>query len=261
MNTVQIGNSGNMINAVDGLMKQNLKAETLMLEIQLLIAADFDDQLRHVAEKIKFLNSIKKTYRSNINNIQRFMAQNPNSSRKDGKKYYEASFEQMRDLFGSFEKQNYSLENKEMLESTPMMIEDRGDKHKVDDEGLVTIKNDKSSTADWKEYFNKGAGIKDPVEAREFAANVSDDDGNLFFYHGHTNNTDDEGMPKFSVFAEQLDLMMEQIKNYMSDVEEESEELSVTLNQLTSQRKAALDGANQLIRKLEEVKSNTVSKL
>jgi len=259
--TESVKNYSHETNGIKELVNQDLKAETLMLEIQLLMAKDFDEQLRHVAEKIKFLNNIKKTYRTNINNVQRFMAQNPNTSRNDGKKYYEASFKQMRDLFGSFEKQEYDLEDKQLLDTTPMMIEDRGNKHTVDDEDYFSIQNDKSSTNDWKTYFGNGSTITDPKEAQEIASKVSDDDGNLFFYYGHTNNIDEKGMPTFSVFADQLDLMLEQIKNYMSDVEEESEELGVTLNQLISQRKSALEGANQLIRKLEEVKSNTVSKL
>lgn len=242
------------------LMDQDLKAETLMLEVQLLLAEDFDEQMRDIAEKIKFLSQVKKGYRENINNIQRFMTQNPNTSRKDGKKYYEASPEQMKQIMGSLEKQNYDLANKTMLPPTPMMIADRGQKHSVDDDGYVTIKNDKSSTADWSNFFGEVSDETDPEEAREFASKVSDDDGNLFFYYGHTNNMDENGMPKLSVFSDQLDLMLEQIKNYMTDVEEKSEQLSVSLNQLTSQRKAALDGANQLIRKLEEVKTNTISK-
>jgi len=240
-------------------LSQNVSAETLMLQVQLSVAEDFDEQMRDIGNKIKFLNRVKKAYRENINKIQRFMAQNPNSGRKDGKKYYEASFGEVAELMGAFVHINYDMTSQEM-KNEGMLINDTGNEHDADN-GYVNSENGHSSTLDWQDFFATGGQIKDPEEAKEYANLVYGDDTDLPFYFGHTNNFDEDGNPKFAVFADPLDKMLEQVKNYMSDVEEQAEELSVRLNQLTAQRKASLDGANQLMRKMEEIKTNTISKI
>ena len=91
---------------------QSSSPETLMLQVQLLVAKDFDVQMRDVAEKIKMLSDVKRAYRENINTIKQFMAQNQDTTtRKDKKAYYDASPQQMEKLFGSFKKYNYDIDN------------------------------------------------------------------------------------------------------------------------------------------------------
>lgn len=238
---------------------ESLSAEALMLQVQMMIAEQFDQQMRDIASQIKFLNKIKKQYREHINTIQRFMAQNPNTSRKDGKKYYEASAAEMAELMGALVVLDYNMETQE-IKTQGMTLNDDGKTHSADEAG-VAIENGHSSTTDWQEYFAEGAKITDKIKAREYAGKIYGDEGDLPFYYGHTNNLDEDGFPKFAVFADSLDKMLEQIKNKMSDMDEKAEELSVRLTQLTAQRKAALDGANQLIRKMEQMKTNTINKM
>ena len=259
---------------------QDVKAETLMLQVQMLMTDDFNNQLRDFGDKIKFLNDIKKTYRENISNVKNFMTQNPNTSRKDGKVYYEASFEQMADLTKSFVSYQYDLENKS-IQTNSMTLPDQGEKHdlgntkieedalnygfetKEDDAGKmwIDLDNDTSEFLSYQNFFKQGSQIKDPAKAKEFADKLPDDNGNLPFYFGHTNNTFSDESPKFSVFSEQLDKILEQIQNNLSDLDADTEELSNQINQLSSMRKNALEGANELVRKMAEIRNNTISKM
>lgn len=237
-----------------------LSPEGLMFEIQILLTKEFNEQMSDLARKLKFLNDIKESYRKNLNGIQQFMAQNPNMSRKDGKAYYEVGFAEVAGLAENLVHYDYRLEDQAVTEVF-LNVNDDGGKHQLDEEGLVTVKNGASSIKDWAEFFKTGAQIKDAGEAQEFADKMGDDDGELFFYYGHTNNTDENGFPKFAVFADALDRMMEQVKNSLTDVEEKTEELSVSLNQLAQQRRSALENASLLLKKFSDIHLNTVSKI
>jgi hypothetical protein len=54
--------------------------------------------------------------------------------------------------------------------------------------------------------------------------------------------------------------MMEEIKNKLSLVEDDAEHLSTSLNQLSAQRKDALEKASELASKMDQVRSNTIAK-
>lgn len=247
------------------LMAPSLKAETLMLQVQILVARDFDEQMRHIGEQIRFLSDIKSSYRQNLEKLQNFMAQSPDGSRKDGRKYIPATFSQMTDLFGCFKTYDYDLESQTVTEGS-LSLRDNGDKHdldKKDESGKAEVPNadGKSFTDDFQAYFAKGALIKDPAAARAFAKKAGSDNTTLPFYYGHANNTDESGAPLFAVYVDQLDRLAEEVKSRLSAVEEDTERLSVDLNQIAAQRKAALDGANQLLQKMAEIRQNAISKI
>lgn len=243
----------------------SVKAETLMLEVQILVARDFDEQMRHIGDQIRFLSRIKASYRNNLEKLTNFTAQSPDSSRKDGRKYIPASFSQMTELFGCFETYDYDLEA-QTVSIGSLQLNDNGDKHDLDakDKNCKTwVPNSggKSAAADFQTYFAAGAQISDPAEAREFAKKAGGDNTTLPFYYGHANNADENGNPLFAVYVDQLDRLKEEIQSHLSAVEEDTERLSVALNQISAQRKAALDGANQLLQKMAEIRQNAIAKI
>lgn len=204
------------------LLQKNMSAEALMVQVQLLMTKEFDNQLQDISKKIKFLNDVKKQYRENINVLQKLTAQNP-ITEKNGKRWVHASFKQMNDVSNALVEYDYNLESMETKEK-PMN--------------------------DWGDFF----------QHPELASKIQDKNSDRPYYWKYSERNED-GSPKLSVLVDALDKMLEQIRNRMSDVEEEAEQLSVKLNQLTSQRKSMLEGASQIIRKLEEVTTNTVSKI
>lgn len=214
------------------LLQQNMSAEALMVQVQLLMTKEFDNQLQDISQKIKFLNDVKKQYRENINVLQKLTAQNP-VTEKNGKRWVHASFEQMNDVANALVEYEYNLENKETKEK-PL--------------------------TDWGDFFSKDAATKNPIQQAELACKIQDKNSDRSYYWKYGERNED-GSPKLSVLVDALDKMLEQIRNCMSDVEEDAEQLSVQMNQLTSQRKSMLEGASQIIRKLEEVTTNTVSKI
>lgn len=240
--------------------QNNLSAETLMLQVQMMVTKDFDEQIRTIGKQIKFLGNIKDAYRNRIQNIQNFLIQNPNASREDGKRYIEATSQQGAELFGSMVGIEYDLSTLTATEA-PLQISDSGANHKLDDEGYVAKGSGEISASGVANFFTECGKISDPAEACDFAKKAGDDNTSLPFYFGHTNNTFEDGSPKFAVLVESIEMIVEQMKGKLSDVEQECEELSTNLNQLSAQRKAGLDGAYQLIRKTEEMKSSIINKI
>lgn len=248
--------------AIANLLQQDMSAEALMVQVQILMAKEFDDQLQDISQKIKFLNDVKKQYRDNINVLQKLTAQNP-VSEKNGKQWVHASFEQMDGVCNALVEYEYNLENKETKEK-PM-----NDWGKYFAEGAATKdvkKQNEIANKTWYEEssvsnrYRAGAYYGDATQNHDVVYKLKDKNSDLPFYWKNGEKYDD-GSPKFSVMVGALDNMLEQINNFMSDIEEDTEQLSVQMNQLTSQRKSILEGASQIIRKLEEVATNTVSKL
>ena len=235
-----------------------LGSESMMLQAELLVAKDFDEQMRSTGDHIRFLGNIKKSYREKINNVQNFLEQNANTSRKDGKKYVTASFAQAADLYNNMSELEYDLENMTVTEKG-LTLNDNGDAHHLDD--IATLANGKMNTKEIAQAFATGAKITDAKSALQYAQNFGSDNTDLPFYFGHINNKDESGFPKFAIYTEPLSNMTEQLKNKLTDVEEDGEKLSVTLNQINAQRKAVLDGLNQLVNKMEQVRSNALSKM
>jgi len=244
------------INPLQKTEKNELQLGQLMLQIQILLTKDFDEQAQEIAERIKFLGRIKKAYRENINTIQRFLAKNTITSRKDGKNYIASSFSEMRELMGALITYDPLQKEGRDLKSQGLLFNDNGDK-----QSAVQTKNDKSSTTDWANYFKTGASIVDPKEAKGYADKTSNDDGYLPFYFADKKNTFENGFPKFSVFTNAIEKNLDQIKNELSNIEDQSEQLANSLNQLVTQRKTAFDGARELLRKMEAVKDHTIKKM
>ena len=237
---------------------QSSQAASMMLHVQMMMTQDLDTQLKSVVEKIKFLSDVKKKYRKNINAVQKFLAQNPVASRNDGKRYLNASFSQARELFSQFQEYTYNL-NEKKIQALPMTLEDNGEKHRVDDDGYTTPQNNKTSLAEWVSYFDVGSRLTDSGEAIAFAKKVSSDDGHLPFYFGHMNNKDENGFPIFAVFTDPLETLLQRMQNLMTDVEQESEQLSLKMNQLVAQRRSSLEATHQILQKTAEIKNKAVS--
>lgn len=228
-------------------------ASAIMVQAEIMLARDFDQQIRSLADRIQFLGKVRREYLKNIGEVTTFLAKNSNTSRKDGKRYIEASFSEMENLSANFV--SYDL-NRDDLKLVPksMDLNDNGDKQKA-----VTSEDSRSSFADWQAFFAEGAALKDPQKAKTHAEKISDDNGELPFYFGHTNNTFENGEPKIAVFVEGLEKFVELMRNKMSEAQEKSEQLSVNLDRLMQQRKSALEGAHQILAKIEQTKNQALS--
>lgn len=251
--------------SVNNLKTSNHKnIETMMLEIQILTASDFNDQIKNIGKQIKFLNKIKKSYHEQIGAIKNFMTQNPNTSRNDGKVYYEASFEQMANLTKNFKTHQYNLQDLTSKEVS-ITYNDTGSNHQLDNgknkssKAYITINNGEASWGQLHDYFVEGSLITENEKARNFARKLPDDNSQLPIYYGHANNNFDDGKPKFSMLSEQLDRIVDQLQNKLSDLETDTEELSTKLNNLSRQRKTALDNANLVLKKIADIKNKTLN--
>lgn len=240
-------------------MSENMSAASLAVQVQMLVAEEFTEQLQDIGQKIEFLNDIKKSHRKNINTLRNFMSGSPNSSRNDGKRYFEASMAQMATLTGAMVSYDYNLEKQTSWE-TPITFADTGNTHQADDEFVTISSNDTSTAEDWNQYFTAGAALEGE-EAIAHAQKLGNDDQSLPFYYGHMNNQYEDGSAKFAVYEDSLERVVEQINNTMSDVESESEELGTQLNALVSQRKASIDSVREFIQEMDEAKKNAISKM
>lgn len=227
-------------------------AEATLVQIELLLARDLDVQIREMGDRIRFMGTIRREYLKNIGEITSFLAKNSNTSREDSKRYIEASMAELADLFDNF--MTYDPDSKSgKLEPKPLTLGDNGDKQTA-----VDVDGEGSSFASWGDFFAEGALITDPEKARQHAEKLSDDDGELPFYFGHTNNTFSDGSPKIAVFVEPLEKFVEVMRGKMSEVGQESETLAVELNRLTEQRKAALEAAYRMLSQIDQTKAHAL---
>jgi len=250
---------------------ETVNANYLMLQVQMTLAEDFDNQVREAAKQIKFLGGIKKQLREQVATVQEFMGKSPNTSRKDGKHYIEADASELAKLFGAFKKPEYKLDGKLEeanydLKWDSMGVADTGDKHELDTAKnaagnvFAPVNNGEILAGDLSAYFQRVSEAKGDA-AFDLAKKSGSDDTSLPFYFGNKNNKTDAGAPKFAVYTEAIDKMLERLKGVLTDVESDTEELSAKLTVLTNQRKAALEGAQQLRQKMDDIRSNTTSKL
>lgn len=63
----------------------NLSPAMMMLQVQMLMAESCDDQIRDIADKLKFLKNVSQAYRDNINTVTTFLAA-PTKESHHGKK-------------------------------------------------------------------------------------------------------------------------------------------------------------------------------
>lgn len=227
-------------------------AEAIVVQLELLMARDMDAQIRSLTERVRFMGKVRREYLKNISHINTFLAKNSNTSRKDQKRYIEASMGEMSKLLSNFVSfdANHPAHK---LEPKPLVLSDNGDKQQA-----VQSEDDASTFGDWQSFFAEGAAITDPKEAVEHADKISDDDGELPFYFGHTNNTFSDGSPKIAVFVDGIEKFVEIIRNKMSEVQEMAETLSADLNRLTEQRKSALEGAHRILMQIDQTKSHAL---
>lgn len=228
-------------------------ASAIMVQAEILLARDFDQQIRSVANRIQFLGKVRRAYLKHIGDVSTFLAKNSNTSRKDSKHYIEAGFAEMAELSSHFV--SYDLNNKN-LELVPesLSLNDNGDKQKA-----VATEDSRSSFAEWQDFFAQGAALQDPDEAQKHAEKLNDDNGELPFYFGHTNNKFENGMPKMAVFVEGLEKFVELMRHKMTEAQEMAESLSVDLDRLMQQRKSALEAAHQMLGKIEQSKNHALN--
>lgn len=244
----------------------HVSAEYLMMQVQIYLAQDFSDQVMAAGKQISFLSDLKKEMRSHIGSVQEFMSKNSNSSRKDGKKYFEASAAELSRLYANFTRPEYELSSVESGELNAnwksLTFEDSGQKHSIDEE-YSPVQDGQMNVTEWCGFFRQvdELGKNDSASACTLAQKAGSDNTALPFYFGNTNNTCDDGTPKFAVYEESLQKMLDQLNTVMDDINHDAEQLSSKLNLLTAQRKAALDGAVQIRQKIDEIKTNTAGKI
>lgn len=244
-----------------------LSPQALMVQMQMMVAKDFDEQMRSVAEKIKFLGEVKKAYRDNLNTIQEFLAKKTEKNQETGKPIIKCSPEEMTELLGAFEEFTYNLDDLSGgYTAVPLDIADSGDGHDLDGDpekdvaAQIDIEDGRASSEDYAQVFKNLAAMGNTSEARQYSQDhVGTSGGDRMFYADKANYGFEDGTPRISVFVDGINAMVEVIKNKLTDVEAEAEQLSTSLNQLVSQRKAAIDGVNQAINQISEVKERAIN--
>jgi hypothetical protein len=245
---------------------EGLSPQALMVQMQMLVAKDFDEQMRSVAEKIKFLGEVKKAYRDNLNTIQEFLAKKTEKNKETGKPIIKASPEEMAELMGVFEAFTYNLDDLSGgYTAVPLEIADSGDGHDLDGnvekdiDAQIDIENGRVSSEDYVQVYKNLIALGDTSGARVYAQDhLGTSGGDRMFYSDKANYGFENGTPRISVFVDGMNAMVEVIKNKLTDVEAEAEQLSASLNQLVAQRKAAIDGVNQAIQQISEVKERAL---
>ncbi|MCP5463587.1 MAG: hypothetical protein H7A33_01020 [Deltaproteobacteria bacterium] len=244
---------------VSSFSKVEGNAEFNMVMAQLSMAEDYDNQLQSVMDKIKLLSDVKSRYRENIRTLQNVMAMGENTSRDKGERYIELSAEQMSTVFNAMEEFEWDYETGD-ISSKSLDIYDTGSDHKLDEseeeEGAaqIEVNDDRSKAKDWGDYFSSIAKEPDADKACEMAGKVGDDDGQLAFYYGHTNNKTEDGRPKFALYSDFLQPTLDHMNSLMSDVEQEVEALKVTMDDLIGKKRKALESVATAIELQREVK-------
>jgi hypothetical protein len=310
--------------------------ESMMLRVEMMCAQDFDEQLRNVARKIKFLGKVKEAYRQHIERVQDFIAK---KKEKNGdQQIFKATPAEMADLMQSFVELKFDLSHLEAgFTQDSLLINDSGDGHRLDEAAggfsetavfdkipteklsdlmgelkalgfdikpsgnavfdknqlagilgqlvrenpgeadrllspygvavnpggapAIAVKDGKAPAGDYARWFDSLAGMGNTKAAREFAQRLGGDKGNRFFYADKANYSFEDGTPRISVFVEGLNAELEVMKGKLESVTAKAEELSTELNALTAKRTAALNQAQDLIRKMNEVRTNTIGKM
>lgn len=237
---------------------ENLSPAMMMLQVQMLMAENFDQQIRSIADKIKFLKDVVSAYRNNIAKIQTFLAQTTASSHHGNKQVVLASAAQMADLCGSLTTYNYNADTKTMV---PVGIDlaDNEAAHKLS-EGEVA--DGKMNTLELQNYFIDVSQCKDEKSYNEMANKLGDREHMQMFVYFREEKADRgaDGKKMFTVYVDQVEKLLEQMNAKISEIETDIEELSTKLTDLTEKRKEALDGANSTVKKLNEAQTNTISK-
>lgn len=232
-------------------------AEFAMLRAQILLARDYDDQIKHVGEQIKLLNKVKKLYRENLNLINGTMAQK--IQEKDKKPIIKLTPAQAADVLESFRTYHYNLERpQDEIVSEPMMINDSGKGHELDG---IDIQDGQVVATDYIETFEDLSNLDGSKEAKDLAKKMGGDKTERMFYIDKEKDWGKDGVPKVCFYVDAMEQYVEIINNKLKDVEADAEEMGLKLDQLTSKRKTALDLVSQMIHKLDEVRTNSVSKL
>lgn len=327
----------NLIGVVgaDGrLLSENV--EYLMLQVEMACAQDFDQQVRDMGKKLKFLHKVKEAYRQHIDRVQEFMAK---KKEKNGDQpIFKATPAEVADLLKSFVELKFDLSNLDAgFSEESLLINDSGDGHKLDEAAggfseaavfgkiptekiadlmaqlaplgfdlkptghsardknqlalalgqlaqelpaaaekllspygisvkpsgkpVIAVKDGKAPAGDYAKWFEDLAAMGNTKAARQFAQQLGGDKGNRFFYADKANYAFEDGTPRISVFFEGLNAELEVMKGKLETVTAKTEELSIELNALTAKRTAALNGTQDLIRKMDEIRSNAINKI
>ncbi len=125
-----------------------------------------------------------------------------------------------------------------------------------------TPANGMTNTLELSSYCDGLAKITDRGEYISEAKKLGDNpDLRLPFYYSNKSNDGLDGKPVMTFYVDSIEKLMEVMNSKMASIDTEIEKLSAQLTDLTEKRKSALDNANALMRKINEVNTNTLSKM
>ncbi len=157
MATSEVSNAGSS-GGIHATQAATGSAATAMLQIQLLVAEDFDDQIKHIGEQMDKLSAAKDKMRARLNTLSSFMAMPVDNSRKDQQAVIWASPDQLSNFLGALETTDVNLETLETTDK-PVMLNDRGTDHVFDEMSSEQIWNE---TAGYAHGDNAKVGSKTP---------------------------------------------------------------------------------------------------
>lgn len=287
-----------------------------MLQVQMLMAESCDDQIRDIADKLKFLKDVSQAYRDNINTVTTCLAAPTKESHHGKKPVIVTTAAQGADLLKSLTTYSYNMDAKTMT-SQGINLVDLESKHAINNEGTrqsSNVNNSKNTTPTVSkaeinslrggiggtEYLNaKKAVVRNDINKADNSnsndetpangltntlelggycdglAKISDrgeyiaeakklgdnPDLRLPFYYSKESNDGLDGKPVMTFYTESIEKLMQVMQSKMDGLETEIDKLTTQLTDLTEKRKSALDSANAIIRKINEVNTNTLSKM
>jgi prefoldin subunit 5 len=233
-----------------------LGPEAMMIVVQMMVAKDFDEQIKNLGKKIDFLDKIKDSYQERVNTLQEFLAK-PKDSEKQvrGAQVINTTPEEASKAIAACYTTTYDLEKLEVTSEVPMTFSDR----KADDQlkGAQEGKNGFCMT-DGEATAAEIVADLDSMSHEEKAARDfmgSPGIGKMMWVRaGYT-----DGTAMVQVSPSFLENKLEELKTIMSKLDGEISKLSSRLEQLMNQRKKALEGVNQTLNKRDEAISKSIS--
>lgn len=231
----------------------------IMLQAQVLLIENFNDQIRGVADKLKFLKKVTQEYKKNINHINTFLTSPTHESHHGKKPVIIASAGQSADLLQSLTTISYDLENKTMKHEG-IVLNDLESKHSINNEDP---ENGSISTLELSEVCEDLSKIKDTKSYNE-KANQIGDNAKLqlpMYFNESKSDIGIDGKKVLTFYTESVEKLLQVVENNMSLLQSEIDELTATLSDLSDKRKSAIEAANSTLNKINEAKNNTASKI
>ena len=208
--------------------------------------------------KLKFLKDVSQTYRNNTSKVNTFLAAPSKESHHGNKPALITTAAQGADLLAALTTYDYNLDTKTMISKGINMI-DLESKHKMSPDDT---RQGLTNTLEASAFMGNLAKISDRGEYIAEAKKIGDNnDLRLPFYYSSKSNDGIDGKPVMTFFVEGLEKLSQVMESKIAGIDTEIEKLSTELTDLTEKRKSAIDSANDVIKKINEVKTNTVSKM